>query len=69
MQEFWYDFIKPKYGKPPTLCYMDTDSFIAYIKIHDIYKDIAEDVEKISDTSNYVLECNSIEILFNKRKK
>ena len=48
---------------------MDTDSFIAYIKIHDIYKDIAEDVEKISDTSNYVLECNSIEILFNKRKK
>ena len=29
---------------------MDTDSFIVYIEIHDIYKDIAED-----DTSNYEL--------------
>ena len=39
---------------------MDTDSFIAYIKTDDIYKDIAEDVEKIFDTSNYELEWNSI---------
>ena len=30
---------------------MDTDSFIVYIKIDDIYKNIAEDV----DTSNYEL--------------
>ena len=29
MYEFWYDYIKPKYGKKKTtkLCYMDTDSF------------------------------------------
>ena len=27
--------------------------FIAYIKTDDIYKDIAEDVETRSDTSNY----------------
>ena len=32
---------------------MDTDSFIVYIKTDDIYKDIAEDVETRSDTSNY----------------
>ena len=40
---------------------MDTDNFIVYIKIDDIYKDIAEDVEIKFDTSNYELECNSIE--------
>ena len=32
---------------------MDTDSFIVYIKTDDIYKDIAKDVEKRFDTSNY----------------
>ena len=35
---------------------MDTDSFIVYIKIDDIYKDTAEDVETRFDTSNYELE-------------
>ena len=35
---------------------MDTDCFIVYIKANDIYKDIAEDVETRSDTSNYQLD-------------
>ena len=35
---------------------MDTDSFILYIKIDAIYKDIAENVEARSDTSNYKLD-------------
>ena len=35
---------------------MDTDSFIVYIKTHDIYKDIVEDVEASFDTSNYELD-------------
>ena len=30
--EFWYDYVKPKYGKKGKLCYMDTGSFIVYIK-------------------------------------
>ena len=34
------------------LCYIDTDSFIVYIKTDDTYKDIAEDVETRFDTSN-----------------
>ena len=51
--EFWYDYMKPKYGNDVKLCYMDTDSFIMNIKTEDFYKDIANDVEKRFDTSNY----------------
>ena len=36
MYEFWYDYVKPKYGGKAKLHYMDTDSFIAYIKTDDI---------------------------------
>ena len=43
--------------KKAKLSYMDTDSFIAYIKTDDISnKDIVEDVETRFDTSNYELE-------------
>ena len=61
MYEFWHYYVKPKYDKNAKLCYMDTDSFIVYIKADDIYKDIAEGVETRFDTSNYELECSSIE--------
>ena len=53
MYEFWYDYMKPKYGDNVKLCYMDTDSFITHIKTEDFYKDIANDVEKRFNTSNY----------------
>ena len=46
MYEFWYDYIKPKYQDNAKLCYMDTDSFIIYIKTEDVYEDIANNVEK-----------------------
>ena len=39
--------------KTAKLCYMDTDSFGIHIKTEDFYKDIANDVEKWFDTSNY----------------
>ena len=32
---------------------MDTDSFIIRSKTENVYKDIADDVEKRFDTSNY----------------
>ena len=35
---------------------MDTDSFIIQIKTEDIYEDIADDVEKRFDTSNYEID-------------
>ena len=53
MYEFWYGYIKPKYGDRTKLCYTDTDSFVIYIKTEDFYEDIANDVEKWFDTSKY----------------
>ena len=54
MYEFWYDYIKPKYGDNMKLCYTDTDSF--NIKTEDFYEDIADDVKKRFDTSNYEID-------------
>ena len=53
MYEFWYDYIKLKYGDKARLCYTDTDSLVIYVETEDFYKDIAGDVEKWFDTSNY----------------
>ena len=38
MHEFWYDYIKPKYGDRAKLCYMDTDSFVIHIINEDFLK-------------------------------
>ena len=51
MYEFWYDYMKLKYGSNVKLCYMDTDSVIMNIKTNDFYEDIAN--ENRFDTSNY----------------
>ena len=56
MYEFWYDYVKPKYGENAKLCYMDTDSFIVHVKTDDIYKDIAGNVELRFDTSNFQID-------------
>ena len=44
--EFWYDYIKPKYGDRAKLCYTDTDIFVIYVKTEDFFEDIANDVER-----------------------
>ena len=54
--EFWYDYMKPKYGDNLKLCYTDTDRFLMNIKTEDFYEDIAIDVEKRFDTSNYTIK-------------
>ena len=53
MYEFCYDYIKLKYGDKARICYMDTDSFIIYIETEDFQEDIANDVDKWFDTSNF----------------
>ena len=53
MYEFWYNYIKPKYGDRAKLCYTDTNSFIIHIITEDFYKVIANDVERWFYTSNY----------------
>ena len=56
MYDYWYNEMKPKYKDKIRLCYMDTDSFIVHITTEDLYKDIADDVERMYDTSNYTVE-------------
>ena len=54
MYEFWYDYVKQKYGEKSTLCYTDTD--IVYIKTDDINKNIEENIETRFDTLSYELD-------------
>ena len=51
--------MKPKYGDKVKSCYMDTDSFIMNIKTEDFYNDIANDVKKRFNTSNYEVDIPS----------
>ena len=43
MREFWYNYVKPKYGENAAL---QTASFIVYVKIDDIFKGISEDFKQ-----------------------
>ncbi|XP_071056136.1 uncharacterized protein [Onthophagus taurus] len=52
MYDFYYDFLKSKYGEDVQLCYMDTDSFTVLIKSDDVYNDVKLNLDKF-DTSNY----------------
>ena len=56
MYELWYGYLQPKYGDKIKLCYTDTDSLIVFIKTKDFYEDIADDVEKRFDMSDYKID-------------
>ena len=53
MYEFFYDYVKPKWGDNAKLLFTDTDSFCLEIETEDVYKDISKDVDEWFDTSNY----------------
>ena len=53
MYEFWYYYVKRKYGENAKLCYMDTGSLIVYVKTEDIYQD---QTETRFYTSNFELD-------------
>ena len=38
MYEFRYDYAEPKCGEKATLCYMNTDTFIIYLKTRHLQK-------------------------------
>ena len=40
-------------AKKARICHMDTDSFIMHVKTDHTYNDIAEEVEKRFEISNY----------------
>ena len=55
--EFWYDYLKPKYGENVKLYYMDTDSFIVHVKTDDISEDIAKDAEiRLDPLTNFEID-------------
>ena len=52
MYEFWYDYLKVKYGNRIKLIYTDTDSFVTEVETDDIYKDMHDD-RHLYDFSDY----------------
>ena len=68
MYEFWYDYLKPKYGDKAKLCYTDTDCFIIHILTEDFFEHISKDVELWYETSNYD-ENDKRPLPINKNKK
>ena len=51
MHEFWYEYMKPKYGEK-NKAMLHGYSFIVYIK-RTIYVNIAKDIEPRFDIPNY----------------
>ena len=47
MYEFYYEYMKPKYGNKVKLCYTDTDSSIMQIFTDDFYADISSDAKRL----------------------
>ena len=53
MFQHHYDYIKPMYEDKAKLLMTDTDSLIYEIETEDFYQDIAADVERMFDTSEF----------------
>ena len=68
MYKFHYDYMRPKYGSNVKLCYIDTDSFMYEIDTEVSYRDIAADVKKRFDTSEYTKDDNR-PLIIGKNKK
>ena len=53
MYVFWYDYVKPKYAEKARLYYIDTDSFIFYIKQKTLTQILQNMFKTRFDTSHY----------------
>ena len=54
--DFWYDYVKPKYGKKSKFVVYGYRQFHCIHKTDDNYIDIAGDIKTRFDTSNYELD-------------
>jgi len=52
MYEFFYDYLKPKYGDRCMLLFTDTDSLCCEIQTPNLYEDMGEAIDHF-DTSNF----------------
>jgi len=52
MYQFYYGYLKPKYGDKCTLLFTDTDSFCCHIQTEDLYQDMSENLD-LFNTSNF----------------
>lgn len=53
MYDFYYRYMKNKFGNRAQLNYTDTDSFIYTIFSDDFYDEISPDIDEYFDTSDY----------------
>ena len=51
--DFHYKYIAPKFGEKQKLLFTDTDSLCYEIETEEFFKDIADDVDAMFDTSNF----------------
>ena len=52
LYDYYYNYLKPKYGENCQLLYTDTDSLLLHVHCEDFYKDMGE-VLHLYDTSDY----------------
>ena len=53
MQQFWYDELKPRFGRDISLCYTDTDSLVYQIESEEEPQCRGDTPESLFDTSGY----------------
>ena len=52
LYQFYYDYLKPKFGNKCTLLVTDTASFCCHTETQDLYQDMSQNLD-IFDTSNF----------------
>jgi len=45
MYQFYYGYLKPKYGDKCALLFTHTDSFCCHVQTEDLYPDISENLD------------------------
>lgn len=56
MMEFYYSYLKPKFGSRVKLLYSDTDNYIISVQSPDFHAEIKPDITRFFDTSGYSQE-------------